>query len=184
MSETEIKFIVEDFACYRTQLTKKGAVKKAQFFEDNIVFDNEIKSLFRKKQLLRLRKGDKITLTFKHPVEISRFKIMKEYEVEVSDFDTARKIINSLGYKKTFRYQKNREIYSFENVLILLDETPIGNIIEIEGSRENIERAAEALGLDINRGMSKNYMELYAEYCRKNNLKPSDMIFCHSHIQD
>lgn len=177
MVETEIKFYVKDFASYRKIIDEIGAKKESPIFEDNIVFDNEKGSLFEKRCLLRLRKSDRTTLTFKKPVEKSRYKVMEEHEIEVSDFKETQKILNMLGYKKVFRYQKRREIYQLVNVLILLDETPIGNFIEIEGEKEGIERILPMLKLDIKEGTSKNYMELYSDYCKKKGIKSKDMVF-------
>jgi adenylate cyclase class 2 len=177
MTETEIKFLVEDFAPFRARLEEMNADRRADFFEDNILFDDEDRSLLKEEKLLRLRKCDKVTLTFKAPVEKSQFKVMEELEVEVSNFEITEQIILSLGYRKVFRYQKNRETYSLQNGSVLLDKTPIGNFIEIEGSRDSIKKIATFLSLNINDGTSKNYMELYEEHCKKYNLEPSDMIF-------
>jgi adenylate cyclase class 2 len=177
MTETEIKFLVEDFTPYRDCLEEMNADRTADYFEDNIIFDDEERTLLKEEKLLRLRKCDKITLTFKAPVEKSRFKVMEEFEVEVSNFEITEQIILSLGYRKVFRYQKNREIYSLQYGLVLLDKTPIGKFIEIEGSRDNIEKIVKFLSLNLNDGTSKNYMELYEEHCKKNNLEPSDMLF-------
>ena len=177
MIEREIKYRVEDFDQYRKKLLQKGATSRPSVFEDNIVFDDEAGSLKRDEKLLRLRKSEIVTLTFKEPVDRTRFKIMEEYEIEVSDFYETVKIINALGYYEVFRYQKRREAITWLDSHILLDETPIGNYIEIEGSEEHILELSRELGLDPERGSSKNYMELYREYCELNNQKPSDMVF-------
>jgi len=175
--EREIKYRVEDFDPYRKKLLLKGATCRSPVFEDNIVFDDETGSLKSDEKLLRLRKAEIVTLTFKKPIDRTRFKIMEEYEIEVSDFDEALKIINVLGYHKVFRYQKRREAITWLDSHILLDETPIGNYIEIEGSEEHILELSRELELDPERGSSKNYMELYRAYCELNNQKPSDMVF-------
>jgi adenylate cyclase class 2 len=175
--EREIKYRVEDFDLYRKKLLQKGATCRPSVFEDNIVFDDEAGSLKREGKLLRLRKAGTVTMTFKKPVDRTRFKIMEEYEIEVSNFDGAVKIINALGYHKVFRYQKRREVITWLTSHILLDKTPIGNYIEIEGSEEHILELSKELGLDPESGSSKNYMELYREYCELNNQKPSDMVF-------
>jgi adenylate cyclase class IV len=72
MTETEIKFLVEDFTPYRDCLEEMNADRTADYFEDNIIFDDEERTLLKEEKLLRLRKCDKITLTFKAPVEKSR----------------------------------------------------------------------------------------------------------------
>jgi adenylate cyclase class 2 len=181
MIETEIKFPVGDLGVVRKKLRDLKADFEAAFFEDNIVFDDEKKSLHDAGKILRLRQGDRVLLTFKSPVtrkgETAQFKIMEELEIEVSDFSRTAEIVTSLGYMKVFRYQKNREIYNMGEVLILLDETPIGNFIEIEGAERGIAEACDKLQLVLAEGTTKNYLELYREYCERNNLKPSDMVF-------
>jgi adenylate cyclase class 2 len=175
--EREIKYQVEDFDPYRKKLLQKGATFRPSVFEDNIVFDDKAGNLKRDEKLLRLRKAEIVTLTFKEPVDRTRFKIMQEYEIEASDFDETVKIINALGYHKVFRYQKRREVITWLTSHILFDETPIGNFIEIEGSEEHILELSRELELDPERGSSKNYMELYREYCELNHIEPSDMVF-------
>jgi adenylate cyclase class 2 len=177
MIEKEIKFLVDDFTPYREKLEQLNIAREASFFEENIIFDDAQGSLKREGRLLRLRKSNAATLTFKEPVARDRFKVMEEHEVEVSDFHTALKIVNSLGFKKVFRYQKRRDTYRTGDTLILFDETPIGNYIEIEGGEESILHVCNTLDLEIGDGISSNYMELYAEYCRTEGLKPSDMVF-------
>ena len=177
MKEIEIKFPVKDLWVYRKKLRNSNALRKASFFEDNIVFDNEAGTLKSQGKLLRLRKGDRVTLTAKNPLEKSRFKVMDEHEVEVSDFDETNKILSVLGLYPVFRYQKNREIYEINDTYVLLDETPIGNFIEIEGERDRIVDTAHILGLSMENGLADNYRELYLEYCRKKGITPSDMVF-------
>jgi adenylate cyclase class 2 len=181
MLEIEIKFRVDDFSAYRDHLLRLKAHRDSSFFEDNVVFDDKQGSLRRARKLLRLRRSDRTTLTFKSPAKKgsgeARFKIMEEHEIEVSSFESALKIIEGLGYEKSFRYQKNRETYTLRDTLVLLDETPIGNFIEIEGDRESIAEICEELHLKIQEGISLNYMELYAEYCEKKGIEPSDMVF-------
>ncbi len=177
MIEREIKYQVEDFDPYRKQLLRLGAKCQSSFFEDNIVFDDEGENLKREEKLLRLRKSDTVTITFKKPVDRTRFKIMEEYEIEVSDFEEAKKIITSLGFRKVFRYQKRREVFTLYDTHILLDETPIGNYIEIEGTEEHILELSKGLGLESEQGSSKNYMELYREHCAQKNQSPTDMVF-------
>ncbi len=177
MKEIEVKFPVKDFQKFRKILENNKAVKIASFFEDNVVFDDETGTLKHEGKLLRLRKSDRVTLTFKTPVEKSRFKIMDEYEVEVSDFDETNSILDALGFHRVFRYQKKREIYETGGVCVLIDETPIGNFIEIEGEKDRIADTACLLGLSMDDGLSDNYAELYQKYCEEKRIEPSDMVF-------
>jgi adenylate cyclase class 2 len=177
MKETEIKFKVESFDPVREKIEENRGTLESSFFEDNMVFDDRLGTLFNKKFLLRLRKSDKITLTLKKPVEKVDFKVMEEHEIEVSDLNETHAILASLGYERVFRYQKNREIYDFENTKICLDQTPIGNYLEIEGEKPDIKRVMKILEFTMKQGITKNYLELFEEYCRNTGSSLKDMIF-------
>ena len=60
--------------------------------------------------------------------------------------DAAQAILARLGFRAVFRYQKYRETYHWQDVEIVVDETPIGTFLEIEGRPEAIHAAAAALG--------------------------------------
>ncbi|MDQ1353169.1 MAG: adenylate cyclase, class 2 [Acidobacteriota bacterium] len=137
-------------------------------FERNIVFDTPDAKLKARKCLLRLRKkGDTNTVTFKQPLEkpLSRddttYKIKQETEVEVSDFEGMENIFTGLGYEVFFIYEKYREEFQKEDVKIMLDETPIGNFIEIEGPGEAIDRTARELGYSKSDYITDNYLTLF-----------------------
>jgi adenylate cyclase class 2 len=177
MIETEVKIKVEDLHDIKRRIKQKGGTYESSFFEDNIVFDDPQGTLHEKEYLLRLRKSDHVTVTVKTPMQKGRYKVMQEYEIQVSDFDQALSILNILGYQKVFRYQKMREIFSFQRTKVFLDDTPIGNYIEIEGEGGDIEQTAKLLGLDFEKKITKNYIEVYHDYCRENGLEPGDMIY-------
>jgi adenylate cyclase class 2 len=185
VEEREVKFLVSDFSPYREALARLGAARKSAFFEDNIIFDDEQNSLRRKEKVLRLRKADRATLTLKTPVKNrelpdgreSQFKVREEYEIDISDFETAERIVTELGYRKTFRYQKNREVYTWGQTSVLLDHTPIGDYIEIEGDENTIRDLCNRLNLSLEKGITKNYMTLYNEFRTLNSGAPEDMVF-------
>ena len=177
MTETEIKFRHDDLADLRARILGAGGKPVAAFFEDNIVYDDRAGSLFSRKLLLRLRKSDRVSLTFKKPIEKAVFKVMEEIEVDVSDFDSMNEILLALGYAKAFRYQKRRALFTLGRTAVNLDETPIGDFVEIEGEKTGIESAARTLNLNMEKGISKNYLELYREFCEERGMEPADMVF-------
>jgi adenylate cyclase class 2 len=185
MIEREVKFLVRDFGPYREALHELGASCISSYFEDNIIYDDEMSSLRNSEKVLRIRKGDRMTLTVKIPTPPqepvdpgeSRYKVREEYEIEISDFETAERIVTELGFHKTFRYQKNREVFTMGRTSVLLDHTPIGEYIEIEGDRNSIETIAGELSLSLDEGITKNYMTLYDDYRRQNSEAPEDMVF-------
>ncbi len=58
-----------------------------------------------------------------------------------------------------------------------LDETPIGNFVEIEGEPPSIRRAVNALGLDFTAAIPYTYSRLYAERRKKDPSLPENMVF-------
>ena len=145
-------------------------------FEQNIVFDTPEKKLKTSNFLLRLRKkGDKSIVTFKRPVKKSlsttHYKIREETEVEVLDFEEMRKIFMGLGYEPVFIYEKYREVFQKGDVRLMVDETPIGNFIEIEGPEEAIDRTAQELGHSKNDYIIDNYRTLFRKAGRTGHMQ-------------
>ncbi len=135
-----------------------------KYFEQNMVFDTPEGKLKSNKFLLRLRKKEnKNIVTFKQPAHESgsNYKIRKETEVEVSDFENMKRIFTGLGYEVVFIYEKYRQEFQKGDVKIMVDETPIGNFIEIEGPREAIDRTARELGYGKSDYIIYNYRTLF-----------------------
>ncbi|MCP4147387.1 MAG: class IV adenylate cyclase [bacterium] len=134
-------------------------------FEHNIVFDTPKGKLKKKKLLLRLRRfNDTTILTFKRPSKIpgtENYKTKEEIEVDIPEFEKMNTIITGLGYEPVFIYEKYREIFKQGHVEIMIDETPIGNYIEIEGAPEDIDRTAHLLGYSKNDYITANYRKLF-----------------------
>lgn len=203
--ETEIKLAVRDIKAFERKLKKLGGkpVKagNGRVHELNVIFDTPDGGLAKHGQLLRIRtesvqsvgKKDKprrVMLTFKQPAvralddDGSRFKIREETEVEVADAAMLRKIFEGLGLRGWFSYEKYRTTWKLgaatrwaKDLLIELDETPAGVFVELEGSPEAIDKAAEALGYSRKDYLLKNYLELYAEDCRRRGIPPGNMLF-------
>ena len=177
--ETEVKFYLPNIDYIRTRLIDLGAVFKHRTFETNIRFEDPEKSLIKKKSLLRLRKDKKITLTFKSepPFKDDQFKILKEFEVEVSDFDAMEHILKSLGFKEEQVYEKWREIYVFGDTHLCLDTMPYGDFLEIEGTKESIQQLALKIGLLWEKRILLNYLAIFDIIKRQLNLSFYDVTF-------
>jgi adenylate cyclase class 2 len=177
--ETEVKFYLPNIDSVRTRLIELGAVFKHRTFETNIRFEDPEKSLIKNKSLLRLRKDKKITLTFKSepPLKEDQFKILKEFEVEVSDFDTMEHILKSLGFKEEQVYEKWREIYVFGDTHLCLDTMPYGDFLEIEGTKESIQQLALKIGLLWEKRILLNYLAIFDIIKRQLNLSFYDVTF-------
>jgi len=204
--ETEIKLAVSDAKALERKLKKLGGktvgAGNGRVHESNTIFDTPDGGLAKHGQLLRIRTESvpgaskktetpqRVMLTFKQPAvravddDGSRFKIRDETEVEVADAATLGKIFEGLGLRGWFSYEKYRTTWKLgaatrwaKGLLIELDETPAGTFVELEGPPEAIEKAAEALGYSRKDYLLKNYLELYAEDCRRRGVPPGNMLF-------
>jgi len=177
--ETEVKFYLPNMDTIRTRMIDIGAVFKHRTFETNIRFEDAEKSLLQKKSLLRLRKDKKITLTYKcaPPFKDNQFKILKEFEVEVSDFDAMEHILKSLGFQGEQVYEKWRETYVFGDTHLCLDTMPYGDFLEIEGKKESIQQLSSKIGLLWEKRILLNYLAIFDIIKRQLNLSFYDVTF-------
>ncbi|HXE74283.1 MAG TPA: class IV adenylate cyclase [Candidatus Xenobia bacterium] len=180
-TEIEIKLAVTSAAEARRRLRAAGfRLRQRRSFEANTVFDTPNLTLARHGCLLRLRAvAGRHWLTFKRPGAASRhFKVREELETEVQNPATAREVFAALGLVPVFRYEKFRTVYGQRGGEAMLDETPIGVFIELEGSRAWIRRAARALlGAGLPQFITANYAQLYANWCRRHRRPIRSMIF-------
>jgi adenylate cyclase class 2 len=155
-------------------------VVKRRVFEANTIYDTEDLSLRSTKRLLRVRSaGRHYTLTFKGAPAVSRHKVREELETPVEDATAMARILEALGYAPKFRYEKYRTEYrrGREDGLVLLDETPIGVFIELEGPPAWIDRTAAQLGLAESDYLTQSYGSLYLEHCAARGITPGHMVF-------
>lgn len=118
-------------------------------------------------------------LTFKGPVRAERsskprggrrYKIREEREVRVADAALLVGILEALGLRPSFRYEKYRSTYrlpGLAGVTLDLDETPIGDFLEAEGNRAAIDRAAALLGYLPADYITKSYGRLFLDETRR-----------------
>ena len=180
--EIEIKLrLPEDLGEIRKRIRRLGFhIHKRRAFESNVLFDDTKHRLRKHGKLLRVRRtGKRGLLTFKGPSQKSRYKKRWEVETEFPDGDLIEQILPQIGYHPVFRYEKYRTEYARRSVggMVLLDETPIGNFLELEGRPLWIERTAGLLGFSRADYINRSYGYLYLAYCRERRLRPADMIF-------
>jgi adenylate cyclase class IV len=150
----------------------------------------------------RAKRGKRFLLTFKGPLKGenagsspskrsandhrygSSHKVREEIELEVGDAKALGTIFARLGMHESFHYEKYRTTFRLpqsarwaKGLLIELDETPIGNFVELEGPSEAIDRAARLLGFSKDEYVLTNYLRLHAEECMKRGEKVGDMKF-------
>lgn len=162
--EIEIKIRIADVDLLRHKLSLlQFEPVRDRIFERNLVFDFPDGRLKKGGVLLRLRQeGEQTVLTLKRPGRQSRkYKIREERNLAVSEFDPMRSILEALGLKVFFAYEKYREIFGKNGTLVTLDHTPIGDFIEIEGTPESIDEAAALLGFQPTDYITDSYFQLF-----------------------
>ena len=175
--ERELKFADADHETLRDRLQSLEAeLQGPKRLEDNWVFDKK-DELTESGSLLRLRVDRSGTwLTFKGPASYDgSVKVRDEIETLVDSVDAMRGILESLGYRQIYRYQKYREEWHLGSIIISLDHTPIGDFVEFEG--EGCETVARRFGLDPEKAERRNYLRLYADFSKDRPGSPEDMVF-------
>lgn len=179
--ETEIKLAMEDIRAARKMLREAGfRVSRRRVFEANTVFDTPGLSLRKTRRLLRVREaGGVATLTYKGPPIPSRHKLREEIETEMTSGLAMADILQRLGYRPVWRYEKYRTEYRQERGagMATLDETPIGVFLELEGSSRWIDRTARGMGFTHDRYILASYARLYLDSVKKRGGKSGDMVF-------
>jgi adenylate cyclase class 2 len=177
--EIEVKFYLSDMDFIRDRILEIGAVSRGRVFETNLRFDDADNHLIQKKSLLRLRQDTKTTLTFKSEPAFKddQFKILKELEVEVSDFPTMKHILESLGFREEQVYEKWRETFLLNHTNLCLDTMPYGDFLEIEGQKEDIKKLASQIGLKWKKRILLNYLAIFDIIRQKTNLPFYDVTF-------
>jgi adenylate cyclase class 2 len=75
----------------------------------------------------------------------------------------------------SFRYEKFRAEWTDGIGHIVIDETPIGNIVELEGPPEWIDRTAAKLGIKESEYVTQSYAEMFADWCRRTRSAAKEM---------
>ena len=179
--ETEIKLRVAGIAAIRRLLGRLGfKVAKRRVLEVNLVFDTAAGTLRRERKVLRLRQAGGVgTVTFKGPPVPSRHKSREEVEAKLSDATGMRRIFEEIGFTPVFRYEKYRTEYEGGDGggVVMLDRTPIGDFLELEGGARWIDRTARALGFSRTDYITASYGSLYLEHCASKGIEPGNMEF-------
>ena len=164
----------------RQRLIALGAtLTTPRTYEENLLFDTPDAQLRRQGRLLRLRRDRRNRITYKEPPTHHDvdFKIMQEYEVEVSDFDQAHAILTKLGFALALRFEKYRETFTYQGAEIVLDEVPFGTFMEIEGPQEAIRPIVTALGLAFDARLVSSYVDIFDTVCTTYKLPITDITF-------
>jgi adenylate cyclase, class 2 len=175
--EVEIKFRVADPSSLPPRLRAAGfRLKTRRTAETNILFDSSDRSFSARGEVLRLRQYGKVwTLTHKSRGQDSRHKVRNEIETEVSDGLATLNLLEQLGFSPAFRYEKFRTEWTDGRGQVVVDETPIGDFGEIEGSPAWIDRTAKKLGISEGSYLRSSYIALFFAWKKLTGSAAADM---------
>lgn len=177
--EREIKLRYDSVESARAAVLAVGATPLlGRRLQEDALLDTEDESLRRRRCVLRIRcENGKSRITFKGPVQASIMKVRDELETIVGDGVLLLRIFEDLGFHVWFRYEKYREEFSHEEVIVAIDETPVGVFVEIEGSEHGITAMTRALGRRPDDYVLDSYRGLFLKYRDEFGLGGTDMVF-------
>jgi len=141
-TETEVKIKIKDPADFCGLLEALNPVQiSPRHFEDNRLLDFPNESLHMQQRLVRIRTVEgRGILTYKGPPRPDGvFKTREEIETGLENADFTLQIFEQIGMQVYFQYQKYRQEFEIEDVHVAVDETPIGNYVELEGGKKLFE---------------------------------------------
>lgn len=117
---------------------------------------------------IRVRdEGHRITMT--HKLQFKEFE--NETEVNVDNFNLAVKLLENVGCKKRYYYEKIREIWTNKDIEVVFDTNP-GTIIRMEveaTTKKDLNTTIKSLGLtNLQHDHSNKYLEVFGIEVPKN----------------
>lgn len=180
--ETEVKISIdrETSSLITGRLHAAGLkVSSGRRFESNTIYDTKGQTLRSGGMLLRLRRsGGCCKLTWKGPAVPGPHKSRPELETTVESCEILDAILLQLGFAPSFHYEKYRTEFAENGIgVVMLDETPIGDFLELEGPCEWIDKTAARLGFSPSDYILDSYAKLFLATCRRRGVEPADMVF-------
>lgn len=180
-TETEVKIQVNNLGEAQQKAETFGyRVSQPRSFEANTLYDTADRRLYHSGMILRLREsGGRAVVTWKGREIPGPHKSRPEQETSVGSLETLAYILDQIGFHAAFRYEKFRTELQNETAegIITLDETPIGNFIELEGPAAWIDETARRLGFQPEQYIKESYGALYRRWCQNIGVQPSHMVF-------
>ena len=142
--EREIKLRFDSPDEARAAVLGAGATPvHARRLQEDCLLDTEDESLRQRRCVLRIRtESGKSLLTFKGPVLPGSMKVRDEHETIIGDGEVLQRVLEELGLHVWFRYEKYREEFAYDDVIVAIDETPVGTFVELEGGERGIASMA------------------------------------------
>jgi adenylate cyclase class 2 len=177
--EREVKLSFDSADAAREAIIAAGGLPLlGRRLQEDALLDNADNGLRDRGCALRIRmENGKSRITFKGPIQDSTMKVRDEFETVVGDGVLLLRIFEELGYQVWFRYEKYREEFAHEDVIVAVDETPVGVFVEIEGSESGISAMAAAMDRTPGDYILDSYRGLFLQHLAARGLPGADMVF-------
>jgi len=198
--ETEIKFRVANLAALAEQLQSAGfRLETPRSFESNVLYDTPDRQMRARTEILRIRSyAGRWTLTHKglpgsgvaprgngrssplgqgSNTDEDRHKHRLETETGIVNGEALAEFFLGLGLIAAFRYEKWRTEWTDGEGHCVIDETPIGDYAELEGSSAWIDRTATRIGVDPSQYVTLSYGRLFEAWCEEHSSPAHDLTF-------
>ncbi len=191
-AEIELKFPLSSPESLQTRLPHLGfQLVTPRTYEHNALYDTPTRDLRSRREVLRIRQyGTLCTVTHKRqpeqqaPVDTTRYKIRIETETIVAEREALSQIFQQLGYNPVFIYEKYRTEWSHPvgpnsdtTAHLLIDETPIGNYVELEGPTDWIDRTLAELDIDPATCLTDSYGKLFLDWKQRTGSPAEHLTF-------
>ncbi|MBM4018028.1 MAG: class IV adenylate cyclase [Planctomycetes bacterium] len=185
--EIEAKVKVDDPEGLRRRMAARGAGAGRTVLELNRLFDDASGSLRREGAAVRVREERRpedgalvrTLITYKGPRRPGALKRRPEFQTTVGVAAEIVAILEALGLRETFRFEKRRTAWQAGECEVVLDELPyLGWFAEVEGPTEDAVRATLAdLGMADRPVIRQTYMRLLADCLARRGADPARAMF-------
>ena len=154
MLEVELKSVVDDVPRRRAMVERAGGTLAWAGHLVDRRYDTAAHALAAHDHVLRLRVyqddgSSRAELDWKGPTgHREGYKVREELGVHVDAPDVLAQILARLGYEVTVEIEREIAQYELEGAMVRFERYPrLDDLVEVEGTPEQIERAITALGL-------------------------------------
>ena len=154
MLEVELKSVVDDWKVRRTAVEAAGASLTFEGHLQDRRYDTEERALATLDHVLRVRLYRDATRTraeldWKGPTRRENgYKLREELGSQIEDAESLVAILERLGYVVTIAIDREIAQYDLDGAMVRFERYPrLDDLVEVEGTPEQIERAIGVLGL-------------------------------------
>lgn len=175
--EIELKVKVNDDIFKK--LYEAGFLYVKTVYERNFLYDFKEENLKKANSICRIRRErnlgngvQDIILTLKKNIksdDIYKEEIELETHISEDKLEALDDALNDSNLGSVFVYEKFRHVFSINDmdVVLLVDVLPlIGRFIEVEGSKEEIQKVLSLLNIQNDDTQKSNYMALLKSHAR------------------